>query len=89
MLSYMHLIQKSVKFCIHQKLDQAIGNHFVSEYVGDVNFSSSYLVLDIVMLDIDMFCLRVEDKVMSKSNESLIVSSQKDCIGNEIWSFSL
>lgn len=73
-----------MKFCVRQRLSQAIGNHLISGHVSEVDFSSSYLVPDVVVLDVDMLHLRVKDRVVGGSNGALIVSSQRDCIGNEV-----
>lgn len=79
----MHLIKKLVEFCIRQKLGQAVSNHLVNGHIGKVNSSNSYFVSDVMVLDIDVLCLRIEDRILSKSNGDLIVFSQKDCIDDK------
>ena len=88
-LSHIYLIQKPMEFCVRQRLGQAVGDHLVSGYVGEVDSSSSHLVSYLVVLNVNILRLRVEDGIVGKSNKTLIVSSQRDCIGDEVRSSSL
>lgn len=72
-----------------QRFGQTIGDYLVSGQISEIDFSSNYLISDVVMLDINMICLKVKDGVVGKSNRALIVFSQRDSIGNEFQSSSL
>ena len=63
---YPHLINEAVELDVCQGLPEAVSNHLISWNVGELDSSCSHLVTDVVMLDIDMFCLGVEDKVVCK-----------------------
>lgn len=83
-LSHMYLIQKPVELCMRQRLGLAVGNHIVNKHVNEVDSSNSYLVSNVMMLDINLLCLRVKNRIVNKSNGALIVSSQRDYICNKV-----
>ena len=72
---------------MYQKLGHVVGNHLVSRHVSKVDFSSNYLISDIMILDVNVLCLRMEDGVVDESNRALIISFQKDCISDRVYLF--
>ncbi len=58
------LINEAVELDVCQGLREAVGYHLVSWNVEELDSSCSHLVTDVVMLDIDMFCPGVKDRVV-------------------------
>lgn len=79
----MHLIQKPVKFCLDQKIIQAIGNYLVNKHISKIYFFSNCLISNLILLNIDELYLRVKNKDIGKNNSTLIVFSQKDYTNNK------
>ena len=63
-LGYFHLFNKTIERDIGQYLLKAIDNHFFSQNVKKFNFLYSQLIMNVVVLNINMFYFRVEDRVM-------------------------
>lgn len=73
-LCHIHLIQKTVEFGIYQRLNETVGNYFVSGYIYEIDSTSGYLISDIMILNINVFGSRIKDWVVGKSNQALIVA---------------
>lgn len=50
-----------MQFNVYQRLGQALGYHLVSWNIGELNPFSSNFITNIIMLDIDIFCLSMKD----------------------------
>lgn len=64
----MHLLEKSIKFYINQKFSWAIGNYLFNKYIYHIRLISKYLILDLIILDINIFSLKVENSIENQSN---------------------
>lgn len=69
----MYLIQKFMKFYIYQKLNQTINNNIIIKYLYKFNFINNYFILNIIILNINIFYFCIRDKIMSKNNKALII----------------
>lgn len=76
-LAYLHLLHKDMKFGLGKSFCQSIGNHLWYWYVLQVNLSKGHLIMNIVMLDVYVFCASVEDWVMGQDKWFLIVTLER------------
>ena len=76
-LDYSHLVNKAVEFNVGQCLCKAIGNHLISWYVRKYDSLCSYFITNVVVLNIDMFCTKVENRVLG----ALLISSYHFLVG--------
>lgn len=56
----------------------------MSKHISRVNFFSNYFILEIIVLNVNVFYLKLENQVLGESNKALIVSCQKTYIDNEV-----
>lgn len=63
-LVYFYLINKAMKLDVCQSLCKVVGNHLVSWNIKKFNSSCSYLITDVVVLDINILCSKVKDKIV-------------------------
>lgn len=63
-LGHPHLFNEVVEFDISQCFCKAVGNHLISWNVGQLDSLCSHLIADVVVLNVSVFCLRVEDRVV-------------------------
>lgn len=63
-LCYIHLFDEGVEFCVCQRLCQAVCNHLGGGHVGQLDSFRSNLISDIVVLDVNMLCSRVENRIV-------------------------
>ncbi len=63
-LVHLHLINEAVELDVCQGLREAVGHHLVSGNVEELDSSFYHLVTDVLVLDIDILCLGVEDRVV-------------------------
>lgn len=73
-LDHSHLLYKSMKSDMHQGLGQAICNYLLDENVGEFNLFGSYFIIDVIMLNVNMFCLEVEDQIICKRYRALVIT---------------
>lgn len=71
-----------------QRFCQTINNHFFGKYVHKIDLTYSDLLLNVMMLNITVFCFQLEDKVVSNINKTLIIFFQRYYTGNKIQFFS-
>ena len=57
---------------------QPVCDHFRVWNMLEIDLPSSHFVTIIVLLDIDMLCSSVIDRIVDKGNESLIVTFERD-----------
>lgn len=50
-----------MEFGIYQKLDRAVGSELVNGHVYEIDSIISYLISNVVVLDIDMFGIKMKD----------------------------
>lgn len=67
-LVYLHLINEAIEPDICQEIYKAIGNHLVNWNIGKLNSSCSYLITNVVVLDINMFCPGIQNMIVCKCN---------------------
>lgn len=77
-LSHLYLIYEVTKFDICQIFYQASSNHLVNWDIGEFDSSSSHHIVDIIMLNINIFCFGIEDEVISQCNWSLVITFQSN-----------
>lgn len=83
-LGYIYLIQKTMEFRICQKLSQPIGKCLVSDNIYKLDSTNGHFVSDVIVFDVNVFCLWLENEVVTKSNRVLVVSFQKNCVFDEV-----
>ena len=66
-----------MEFDVGESLCKAVCNHLVSWNVREFDPFRGH-VTDVVVLDIDVFGPRVEDRIMGQSHRSLVVTFQWD-----------
>lgn len=59
-LGNIHLLKQVIELDIGQRFCKAICNYLFNWNVEKLDSLGGYLIADIMMLDIDMFCARVE-----------------------------
>lgn len=65
---------------------QLVRNHLRGCNVLEIDLSSSHFITNVVMLNVNIFCLSILDIVVSKGDRSLIVTFKRDrdvCSGLE------
>lgn len=67
-----------MELCVGQGFCQPVYNHLRSWNVLEVDLPSSHFIRNIVVLNVNMFCSSVIDKVIGKGNGSLIVIFERD-----------
>lgn len=72
------MFNKSVRFCINKGFYKAIRNYLKDLNILKIDLLSSYFVTNIIMINIYGFYLSIVDKILSKSNRSLIVIFKRD-----------
>lgn len=63
-LDHIHLLYKTMKIDICQHLCKTVSNHFFYLEIHLLNSLSCNLVTDVMILDINVFCLSIKDWVM-------------------------
>lgn len=71
---------------VRQGLCQAVCNHLLGWIVGELDPFRSHSVTDVVVLEVDVFCPRMKDRVVGESYGALVVTLQWN--GNAWWRFS-
>lgn len=61
---HIYSLYITMKLDISQRFGQAISNHLLRWDVGQLDYPGGHLIIHIMVLDIDVFCPRVEYWVM-------------------------
>lgn len=67
-----------MELCVGKGFCQSLHNHLRGGNILKIDLLSSHFVILVVMLNINIPCSNVIDKIMSESNEFLIVSFARD-----------
>lgn len=59
-----------------QSLCQAICDHLIGWDVGKLDPFGSHLIADIMVLNVDVFCSRMENRIVGQGYGALVVSFQ-------------
>lgn len=59
-LGHVHLLDKRMELDVGQRFCKAVSNHLLRSDVGQLNSLRSHLIADVMMLDVNMLCPRME-----------------------------
>lgn len=59
--------------CIHKSFRWSIHDHLGDWNIVKIDLLSSYLVTDVMVLDVKVLCLSMVDRIVCKCNRSLVV----------------
>lgn len=77
-LGHPHLFNKTIELDIGQRLYKAISDLLLNRDIRKFDSLDSYLIADVVVLNINLLYLRVEDWVIPQCYRSLIIAFQWD-----------
>lgn len=66
-LGHVHLLDEMMELDVCQRFCEAISNHFFRWNVRKLDSLRGYFISDVMVLDIDVFCPRVEYWVVCQS----------------------
>ena len=75
-LGHLHLLYESEKLDVGEDFCKPVGNHLFGRDIRKLDFLCSYLISNVVVLDVDVLRSRMEDWIVSQSYGPLVVAFQ-------------
>lgn len=77
-LSHIRLFDKTIELYVGKGFCQPVYHHLRDWNVLEVDLPSSYFIINVMMLNINVFCLSIIERVVGKNDRSLIVTFERD-----------
>lgn len=56
-LNLIYLLQKFIKFYVYEEFDRAVSDNLFNGHIYKINFTSGYIISDIIILNINILSL--------------------------------